>query len=98
MQVPPTYTEGFEQVTDQAEVNSNTLSEPTDQATDQAEMLLKYCSIARTSKEIMEYLHLTHDQHFRDAILHPLIALGKLKRTIPDKPSSPNQKYIATGN
>ena len=92
------YTEGFEQVTDQAEVNTNTLSESTDQATDQAVKLLSYCSIPRSNKEMMEYLNLTHRPHFKETLLDPLIASGKLKRTIPDKPSSPNQQYVVTGD
>ena len=100
------YAEGFKHInlpiTEQVKVNDKAISQvtgqATDQATDQAEILLKYCSIPRTSKEIMEHLNLTHRQHFRDAILHPLIASGKIKRTIPDKPSSPNQQYVVTGN
>ena len=94
------YSEGFDQTSDQAKVNNNNTFEPTDQATvqvtDQAKILLEYCCIPRSSKEIMEHLNLTHRQHFRNTILHPLLSSGKLIRTIPDKPSSPKQQYVAT--
>jgi hypothetical protein len=33
----------------------------------------------------------------RAKILNPLIEAGKLVRTIPDKPTSKNQKYVAVG-
>jgi len=32
-------------------------------------------------------------RYFREKILNPLIKGGLLKLTIPDKPTSPNQKY-----
>jgi ATP-dependent DNA helicase RecG len=41
----------------------------------------------------MEFLNLKHREHFRSAILKPMIEKGLLELTIPDKPKSPNQKY-----
>ncbi|MBI2518562.1 MAG: DUF4062 domain-containing protein [Opitutae bacterium] len=35
-------------------------------------------------------------EHFRNAYLEPLLAAGWLERTIPDKPTSPNQRYRLT--
>jgi len=32
-------------------------------------------------------------KHFRRNFLQPLLDKGVLSQTIPDKPSSPNQKY-----
>jgi ATP-dependent DNA helicase RecG len=78
------FAEGFEQATDQA----------TDQATGQAETLLQFCITPRSSKEMMQHLGLSHRPHFRDALLLPLMASGQLAPTIPDKPSSPKQRYI----
>lgn len=66
----------------------------TGQATGQAEACLRFCEVPRTVKEIMEHLGLHHREHFRDKILLPLLADKKLAMTIPDKPKSPNQKYI----
>lgn len=39
---------------------------------------------------------LAHREHFRKAYLEPLVTAGWLERTIPDKPTSPNQKYRLT--
>jgi hypothetical protein len=36
-----------------------------------------------------------HRAYFRSKILAPLIKGGLLKLTIPDKPTSPNQKYYS---
>ena len=68
----------------------------TDQATDQVEALLQFCLTPRSTKEIMRHLGLKHHPHFRQSLLLPLIASGKLVLTIPEKPSSPNQRYLAT--
>ena len=80
------FAEGYDQATGQA----------TDQATDQAEVLLQFCITPRSTKEMMQHLGLSHHPHFRNRLLLPLIASGKLALTIPNKPKSPNQRYIAT--
>ncbi|MDP1772879.1 MAG: putative DNA binding domain-containing protein [Methylobacter sp.] len=82
------YAEGFEQVTGQV------TGQATGQVTDQADELLQFCAVPRSTKEMMQHLGLSHREHFRDTFLLPLIASGKLVPTIPDKPSSPNQRYI----
>ena len=56
--------------------------------------LISFCNEARTTKELMEFLEIQSRQYFLNNILKPLIAEGKILRTIPDKPSSPKQKYI----
>ncbi len=78
------YAEGFEQVTGQA--------------SGQAETLLQFCSNPRSTKEMMQHLGLNHRENFRDSLLLPLIEAGKLTPTIPDKPSSPKQRYVAAPN
>lgn len=55
--------------------------------------LLRFCSVPRSRKEMQEFLGLTRT-HFSAAYLRPLLAEGKLKMTIPDKPNSRNQRYI----
>ena len=86
------------QVTDQVKDNDskhfNNTDQDTDQATDQVKKLLEYCAVSRSNKEIMQYLGYKHSPHFRETLLLPLLQSGKLKRTIPDKPSSPKQRYI----
>lgn len=46
---------------------------------------------------MMQHLGLIHREHFRTSILLPLITNGKLLLTLPDKPKSPNQRYITKG-
>ena len=70
----------------------------TEQVTEQAERvakILNYCKEPKTTSEIMNYLELTHREHFRSVILNPLIEKGLLFLTIPDKPNSPKQKYYS---
>lgn len=90
------------------ESSSNIVEQARDQAGDQAESqagnqtnhaeehnLLVFCSIPRTRNEIMQYLGLTSRRNFRERYLLPLLKENKLRMTIPDKPNSPNQKYVA---
>ena len=83
---------------DQADDQAN------DQANDLVERLLieqikvlKYCEKPRSNKDIQQQeLQLkVHTDNFKRYI-EPLIAQGLLNRTIPDKPSSPNQEYITS--
>ncbi len=47
-------------------------------------------------EQLQEATGLQNREHFRQAYLEPLIAAEWLERTIPDKPTSPNQKYRLT--
>jgi len=58
--------------------------------------LLNFCKIERTIKEMMTHINRKDRTKFRNSILNPLLKSGLLKMTIPDKPKSPLQKYIAT--
>jgi ATP-dependent DNA helicase RecG len=85
------------QVTEQA--TEQATEQVIEQAADQAgriENILRFCVLPRSSNVIMDYLKLTHREHFRAEILKPLLESGKLRLTIPDKPNSPKQKYITT--
>ena len=58
--------------------------------------ILMYCDIAKTKVEILEYIGLTnHTKNFKEYI-EPIVEMGFLKRTIPEIPTSRNQKYITT--
>ncbi len=72
------------------------IRQASDQASDQASQVLIFCSIPRSIKEIMEFLGVKHRTYLRKTLLVPLVESGKLTLTIPEKPSSPNQRYIAT--
>ena len=64
-----------------------------DQVSDQA--ILEFCITAKTTNEIMSFTQMKHKTYFRNNILKPLLEKRLLALTIPDKPNSPKQKYIA---
>jgi len=64
------------------------------QATPQV-MILSFCHIARSKSEIMEHCGYKDSKSFTKNYLKPLLDKGQLRMTIPNKPKSPNQKYIA---
>ena len=55
---------------------------------------LLFCAVPRSRKEMMCFCNIKSSSHFRDYVLYPLLQQGILERTIPDKPSSPDQKYV----
>ena len=61
---------------------------------DRIATLLDFCSSPKTREEMQAHIGIANREYFRKAILKPLLASGRLKMTIPDKPSSKNQKYI----
>lgn len=58
--------------------------------------ILKFCKQARNIREIMDYLEYKDKKTVRK-YLSPLIQQGLIAMTIPDKPNSSKQKYIAIG-
>ena len=61
---------------------------------DRMKALLNYCKIVRTRKEMQEFIGISSREYFNKILLVPLLEFGQLKMTIPDKPSSRNQRYI----
>ena len=55
--------------------------------------LMEY-NLPYSAKQIMEKLHLKSKETFRKHYMHPALEMGLVKMTIPDKPSSKNQRYI----
>ena len=55
--------------------------------------IIQFCSIPRSAREILEHIgysyHPTHIAKF----IKPLLELGFIEMTEPDKPNSKNQKY-----
>lgn len=45
---------------------------------------------------LMEWVGRSNRSKFREAVLAPLLALGLVAMTIPDKPNSSNQRYRLT--
>ncbi|WP_110954641.1 ATP-binding protein [Anaerosinus massiliensis] len=57
--------------------------------------LVRFCRVPRSRDEITAYLGLKTNYHAMKKYILPLIEKGKLKYTIPDKPKSRNQRFIA---
>lgn len=56
--------------------------------------ILNFCSVPRSALEIMERLSITNQYYNRAKYIQPLVEAGFLKLTIPNSPTSPNQKYV----
>lgn len=61
-----------------------------------AQKLNIFCEEPRTLGEMMSFLGWSDRTKFRKKFIYPLIANGILMMTIPDKPQSSNQRYVAT--
>lgn len=56
--------------------------------------LKEYLSVPRSRSELQCFCNIASRDYFRTKILIPLINAEKVNLTIPEKPKSPNQKYI----
>lgn len=83
--------------TSQNLVTSGQVNLVTDQVSDQDidTKILSFCQKAHSKKEICSYLGYKNLTYFTKKYLIPLLDSGKLVMTIPDKPNSRNQKYVA---
>lgn len=57
--------------------------------------IIDFCQEAKSLKEIIEYFGYKNARGFREKYINALLKANKLKQTIPDKPTSRNQKYIS---
>ncbi len=62
---------------------------------DMTKMIIIFCKEPHSAKEIMDYIKINGRSFFRRHYLNPMIKMGQLKMTIPDKPKSGNQKYYS---
>jgi predicted HTH transcriptional regulator len=62
----------------------------------QVEKLLNFTDIPRSIQKMMDLMELKNRTKFRNKYVKPLIELGLLEQTIPDKPTSSNQEYFLT--
>jgi ATP-dependent DNA helicase RecG len=60
------------------------------------EKILTFAIIPRSRKEIMDMLGIIVHSKNQDRHITPLLEKGLLAMTLPDKPKSPNQKYVTT--
>ncbi len=86
--------DGANQVTNQ-DNGQDVTQEPVISESDREQVILDFCAVPRSREEIQERIGISNRGHFRTKILNPLLESGKLVRTIPDKPNSRNQKYVA---
>ena len=57
------------------------------------ESVVEFCSIPRTRAEIVDFIGKSKN-YVMSKIVNPLVKGGKLRMTIPDKPKSPNQRFV----
>ena len=55
--------------------------------------IVQFCGIPRTAKEIMNHIGYYNNSKNMTAYVRPLLEMGYLEMTEPDKPKSKNQKY-----
>ena len=67
-----------------------------DPQVDLAERIVAYCAEPHSKKDISEHFGFKDAKSFGERHLKPLLDSGRLKLTNPDKPTSSNQKYIAS--
>ena len=63
---------------------------------EKTQKIIEYCTEPRTKVEIQKYLLIQSERYVRERLINPLLRAGKLARTLPEKPSSPKQKYYST--
>ena len=63
---------------------------------DKLNKLLEFCTEPRSKQEMMDFCEIKIKKYFRENIVKPMLREGLIVRTIPEKPSSPKQKYIST--
>lgn len=63
---------------------------------DELECLLDYCIEPHSAAEIVVEMQTMDRKNLNRYYLMPLCSLGLLKMTMPDKPTSKNQRYFAT--
>ena len=69
-----------------------------DKAHDEVSMkIAEFCKQERNIFEIMQYIGYKNRTRFRRDYIKPLVEKGILRMTIPDKPTSRNQKYVSNG-
>jgi ATP-dependent DNA helicase RecG len=64
-------------------------------APEKLEALVAFCASPRSRREMQDFCEIKSDEYFRKNIVTPMLALGLIRMTIPDKPNSRNQRYVA---
>ena len=59
--------------------------------------IIQFCNIPRSSREILEHIGYSYHPTHISKFIKPLLQMGYLEMTEPDKPNSKNQKYRKVG-
>lgn len=79
--------------TEEAEDGSRIMHTPYRLLTSVQKDIIQFCSIPRTAKEIMDHIGYYNNSKNMTAYVRPLLEMGYLEMTEPEKPNSKNQKY-----
>ncbi len=74
--------------------NSNKILD-TDRKTDITYEIVKFCKVPKTREELAKEFNFSAISYMMSKYVQPLINEGKLKMTLPEKPKSKKQKYLA---
>lgn len=55
--------------------------------------VIQFCSIPRSAREILEHIGYSYHPTNINKFIKPLLELGFIEMTVPEKPNSKNQKY-----
>ena len=68
---------------------------PNQNGQDLNKQIIDFCKEPKSVQEIMDEFYFDSRTSFRRKYLTPMLKNGVLKMTIPEKPSSKNQKYFS---
>lgn len=77
-----------------SDTNSDTSSIIVHGLSDKQKEVLSFCIFERSSREILDHIGVTYHSKNIEKFINSLVDAGHLKRTIPDTPNSPLQKYM----
>lgn len=78
---------------EEAKDRTNIVRIPYKQLSNVQKDIIQFCSIPRTAKEIMDHIGYYNNSKNMTAYVRPLLEMGYLEMTEPEKPNSKNQKY-----
>lgn len=73
----------------------NPVQSEQDDEQDTMKAIVIFCANPKSSQEIMKHFKIPNRSYFKRHYLDKLVKTDKLKMTIPEKPSSKNQKYYS---
>ena len=60
--------------------------------------LINFCSQPRSRREMQDFCGLKSDEYFRKYVIKPMLQKGMIEQTLPDKPTSSQQRYFKSQN